>query len=452
MGHELLAGWGRTAPTSADVRRPGDRAGAVADVAAAPARGVIARGLGRSYGDAAQNAGGMVISTLALSGIDWADETAGLVRVAGGASLGDVLAFLAPQGWALPVVPGTRHVTAGGAVAADVHGKNHPVDGSFARHVTELTLATPDGLRRVTADDDPDLFWATAGGLGLTGLVVEATLQAVAVETAGVRVVSRRAAGLDDLMAAMESEAGRHRYAVAWLDTMAGGRGVVSWGDHAAVTDLPRSRRATPVAAGAVRSRAVPGWWPGGPLPVAAVAALNQLRYRRSSATDTVAVEPRDRFLFPLDALDGWNRLLGRTGFVQHQFVVPFAAGGLVSLALDLLRRAACPPFLAVLKRLGGADPGPLSFPMPGWTLALDFQTARPGLSEVLDRLDELVAGAGGRVYLAKDGRLRPELLGVMYPGLDRWRAVQRRVDPDGVFASDLGRRLGLVSSTVKAG
>jgi decaprenylphospho-beta-D-ribofuranose 2-oxidase len=175
------------------------------------------------------------------------------------------------------------------------------------------------------------------------------------------------------------------------------------------------------------------------------VAVLNRLRYRRAPAAETTTVEPLDRFLFPLDGLDGWNRLYGRAGFVQYQFVVPYASAELVPTALDRLRGAGCPPSLAVLKRLGAADPGPLSFPLPGWTLAVDFPTALPGLAGVLDALDELVAGAGGRVYLAKDARLRPELVGAMYPQLDRWRAVQRDVDPAGVLRSDLGRRLGLV-------
>jgi decaprenylphospho-beta-D-ribofuranose 2-oxidase len=450
MGRELLAGWGRTAPTAADVSHPSSDDGAVALLAGTPERGAVARGLGRSYGDAAQNAGGTVICTDRLAGIAWADEGT-LVRVAGGASLGDVMAFLSGRARALAVVPGTRHVSVGGAIAADVHGKNHPADGSFAGHVVELTLATPAGLRWVTPAGDADLFWATAGGMGLTGVVVDATLSTLAVETDAVRVVSRRAGDVDEAMAALDAESGRHRYAVAWLDGLAKGRatgrGVVAWGDHAGADDVLPARRV-----GNRRTVAVPAWLPGLRVPGPAVAALNRARYSRSPASDTVSVEPLDRFLFPLDALDGWNRLYGRTGFVQYQFVVPFGAGDLVAVALRRLRDAGCPPFLAVLKRMGAADPGPLSFPMPGWTLALDVPTAAAGLAGVLDDLDELVAGAGGRVYLAKDARLRPELVGAMYPGLDRWRETQRAVDPAGVLTSDLGRRLGLVRSRAGAG
>lgn len=437
MARELLAGWGRTSPSAADVCRPGRAEEVLAVLDGAPARGAIARGLGRSYGDAAQNAGGTVVSTAHLAGVAWADEGAGLVVAAGGASLHDVLRFLLPRGWTLPVVPGTRHVTVGGAVAADVHGKNHPADGSFARHVTELALATPKGIVRVGPDEEAPLFWATAGGLGLTGVVLEATLQAVPIEAPAVRVVTRRAADLDGAMAAMEAADGRHRYAVAWLDAHSQ-RGVIAWADHATGADaVDRARTAPNVS--------IPAWLPARPLPAAAVATLNRLRYRRAPATETTTVEPLERFLFPLDGIDGWNRLYGRAGLVQYQFVVPYAAADLVGTTLARLRRAGCPPALAVLKRLGAADPGPLSFPLPGWTLAVDFPTGVPGLAAVLDTLDELVAAAGGRVYLAKDARLRPELVGAMYPQVERWRAVQREVDPAGVLRSDLGRRLGLV-------
>lgn len=449
MARELLAGWGRTAPTAADVVRPTTGGQVVTALAEAPARGAIARGLGRSYGDAAQNAGGSVLSTVALGGISWVDEAAGLVQAAGGVSLDELQRFLLPRGRALPVLPGTRHVTVGGAVAADVHGKNHPGDGSFGRHVAELTLALPGGVRRVSPSDDGELFWATLGGLGLTGVVLDAVLRAEPVETAFVRVVTRRAPDLDGVMAAMAAEAGRHRYAVAWLDAMGRGadtgRGVVAWGDPATPADLPDGARPDPLALVRGRHLAVPGWLPGAPMPPAAVAALNQLRWRRAPAADAVTVEQLDRFLFPLDAIDGWNRLYGRSGFVQYQFVVPFWAGDVVRRSLELLRHGGCPPFLAVLKRLGDADPGPLSFPIPGWTAALDFPTVAPGLSETLDAIDSLVAGAGGRVYLAKDARLRPELMAAMYPALDAWRAVKDRVDPDAVLTSDLGRRLGLV-------
>ena len=205
MGREVLTGWGRTAPSAAEVVRPAD-AGSVAAALASPGpRGAIARGLGRSYGDAAQNAGGTVVATASLDHIAWSDDSAGLLTVGAGTSLDAILRALVPRGWFVPVSPGTRFVSVGGAIAADVHGKNHHADGSFASHVTSLTLATPVGTREVTRSDDPDLFWATAGGMGLTGIILGATIHMLPIETSRVRVVTERAADLDDVMARMSS-------------------------------------------------------------------------------------------------------------------------------------------------------------------------------------------------------------------------------------------------------
>jgi decaprenylphospho-beta-D-ribofuranose 2-oxidase len=248
----------------------------------------------------------------------------------------------------------------------------------------------------------------------------------------------------------MEERDALHRYSVAWVDGLAGGgslgRGVITWGDHATLDDLPRRGRHRPLAfeAGKAARLSVPPIVPPNVLTPLTVALFNGLWFRRAPRTATTTVEPLTRFFHPLDAVGDWNRLYGRRGFVQYQFVVPFGADAVVRIALERLRALGSPSFLAVLKRFGAADPGPLSFPATGWTLALDVPNGTPGLSEALDGLDELVAEAGGRVYLAKDARLRPDLLATMYPRLREWLAVKRRVDPDGRFTSDLARRLGL--------
>src|SRR5207302_1795773 len=262
MVREALTGWGRTAPTTADVVRPAD-AGSVARMLASPgARGAIARGLGRSYGDAAQNAGGTVLSTAALDHLAWADEDAGLLRAGAGTSIEAIMRSLLPRSWFVPVSPGPRAVTVGGAIAADVHGKNHHADGSFARHVTALTLATPPGLLELTPGSDPDLFWATAGGMGLTGVVLEATVRMLRVETSSMRVVTERATGLDDVMARMATGDSRHRYSVAWIDCLARGRSlgrsVLTRGDHARYGELPVPARHDPLRFDAGTSRGVP--------------------------------------------------------------------------------------------------------------------------------------------------------------------------------------------------
>jgi len=447
IGRELLSGWGHTAPSAATVARPTDVAELVSLLDGGSGRGVIPRGLGRSYGDAAQLAGGTVVELGALSGAPRLDQASGRAVLPGGVSLHRVLREVVPRGWFVPVTPGTRQVTVGGAVAADVHGKNHHRDGAFGRHVTRLELATPVGLRSTGPDDDPPLFWATHGGMGLTGVVVSAEVQLLPVESAWMLVDTERAEHLDDLMAAMEEGDDRYRYSVAWVDCQARGRhlgrGVLTRGDHAPAAAVPRRRRG-PLTVRAGEGLRLPVGAPSGLLNPLTVGAFNELWFRRAPKRETGRPQPYPAFFHPLDAVADWSRLYGPRGFMQYQFVVPPDRGDVVRQAVSELSARRLASFLAVLKRFGPADDGPLSFPIPGWTLALDLPVGPPGLGELLDHLDELVAGAGGRVYLAKDARLRPELLPVMYPRLAELDLVRRRVDPKGVLRSDLARRLHL--------
>lgn len=443
-----LSGWGRTAPTTTLVNCPVEPSSVCASFRHQPG-GVIARGLGRSYGDAAQCTGGLTIDTSRLGDIGALDSVVGTIEVGGGVSLHDLMRHVIPAGWFVAVTPGTRYVTVGGAIAADVHGKNHHRDSSFARHVVEMTLVTPRGVITVAPDRDPELFWATAGGMGLTGVVVSAVLRLIPIETSWLQVDSQRFTRLEDLMSAMERTDSSYHYSVAWLDCVAGRNGdhrsVLTRGDHAPSRVMPDRLRG--------RSREVPGdpklrvrrSTPGRLVNRVSVRALNEAWFRASREARGV-LRPLAAFFHPLDGVSGWNLLYGPQGFVQYQFAVPAGRGDVIQDAVHAIASSGVPSFLAVLKRFGTGTPGPLSFSQEGWTLALDFPLGPPDLPALLDRLDVTVTDAGGRVYLAKDARLRPEFFRAMYPRLRDFASVCRRVDPDGLLASDLSRRLGILA------
>jgi decaprenylphospho-beta-D-ribofuranose 2-oxidase len=459
-----LTGWGRTAPTVARVVEPDaggpDPAGELKRLLAdAGKRGIIARGLGRSYGDAAQNAGGSVALMTGLDRILAVDPVAATATVEAGVSLDRLMRAVVPLGLWPAVTPGTRQVTVGGAIASDVHGKNHHRDGTFGAYVRSMDIVSP-GLGPVTLSPEttPEEFWATVGGMGLTGIVHRATLELLPVETAAIRVDSWRTADLDQTMALMAERDRLYRYSVAWIDCLARGRSlgrsIVDFGDHAVLDDLPsrsrrpgRSLRFAP--AGALPA---PPWAPTGLLNRWTVTAFNEMWYRKARCRTEGHVVPAASFFHPLDRVDGWNRIYGPRGFLQYQFVLPDGQEATLRRIIESLVEARAASFLAVLKRFGGSNPAPLSFPRPGWTLALDVPAQYGSLAALLDRLDEAVVAAGGRIYLAKDSRMRPDLLEAMYPGLPAWRKVRDRMDPGHVLRSDLARRLPALTAVPSAG
>jgi decaprenylphospho-beta-D-ribofuranose 2-oxidase len=441
--YQVLSGWGRSVPSRAVVGGPAGRDGLAELVASRPSRGVLARGAGCSYGDAAQNMDGYVLAPVTVPQLE-VDVAAGRLRASASVRFSDMLAAVVPHGLILPVLPGTRHLTVGGAVAADVHGKNQRRDGSIGAWVEEIELM--DGLGRVRALTPGDeAFGATVGGMGLTGLILAVTIRLLRVRSALLAVTARRLPDLDAVLAALEEATSR--YAVAWVDTTASGpslgRGIVETGDHLTAPDPllepgglayrpPRARRVPAVPFCPVTpwtARGFNSWW-----------------FRRAPQQHS-GVAGLTTFFHRLDAVQGWNRAIGPRGLIQYQFVVPEGHEKVLAWILEAVQQHRCAPFLGTLKRFGPAPGGPLSFPLPGWSLAIDMPAGPPWLGPVLDELDYEVSVAGGRVYLAKDARLSRAAFTVMYPGVPQWQTSRADLDPHGVFRSDLGRRLGLCGS-----
>jgi len=451
-----LAGWGRTNPSVAEVVEVlrSDLPGVLKEVGP---RGALVRGLARSYGDAAQNGGGLVLRLAGSSADAVISTDAGtgspVVTVGAGATLDDLLRVLVPRGLFVPVTPGTRAVTIGGAIASDIHGKNHHVDGSFGSHVTRLSLQLADGrVVEVGPTQDAELFWATIGGMGLTGIVLDATFRLLPIESSRMAVDTRRVGDLDELLAVMSEGDERHRYSVAWIDLVATGRhlgrSVLTRGDHARADQLDARARVAPFAYGPHQLASVPPVVPStGVLNHASVAAFNELWFRRAPRRREGELQGIGAFFHPLDLVGQWNRLYGRRGLVQYQFVVPFGEEATMRRVVERLSASGVTSFLAVLKRFGPGSGAPLSFPQPGWTLALDMPAGGRGLGELLHGLDDMVLDAGGRNYFAKDAHTRASTIRRGYPRLAEWQAVQRRADPTGMWQSDLARRLELIDA-----
>jgi FAD/FMN-containing dehydrogenase len=391
---------------------------------------------GRSYGDSCLNDGGALLDVAGLDRLIALDSDRGLLRCEPGVTLAQVLALIVPRGWFLPVVPGTRWVSVGGAIANDIHGKNHHRAGTFGAHVTRLELMRSSGERILcSATENPDLFRATIGGLGLTGLILWAELKLKSIPGAGIAMQSIRFPGLDGFFDLAATDAD-YEYTVAWVDCLARGRrlgrGIYMRGDHAELagdqpSPLQEARLRVPVDA------------PPGLLNRLTLRIFNQLYYRRQLRRQVDSVVPYPPFFFPLDGVADWTRLYGPAGFLQYQCVVPDQPGGeAIRAVLDRVSRSDQAASLAVLKRFGNVpSPGMLSFPRPGLTLAVDFGFRGPGTLRLLDDLDAIVRESGGAVYPAKDARMSAASFRSFFP---EYEAFSRLVDPK--FSSSVWRRV----------
>lgn len=455
-----LTGFGRTAPSVAHVLSTPDleliveavRQAADTGLAGPPylRRGIIARGLGRSYGDHAQNGGGLVVDMTRVNVVHSIHPDTGVADVDGGVSLDQLMKAALPYGLWVPVLPGTRQVTIGGAIASDIHGKNHHSAGSFGNHVLSLDLLMADGrIHTLTPNGTTaELFWATVGGNGLTGIIVRARIAMTPTETAYFINDGISTNNLDETVAAhLDGSEDRYTYSSAWFDAISAppklGRATITRGRLASLDELPRKLARNPLKFDAPQLMTVPNVFPISAMNKLSFSVIGELYYRRGG-NYTNKVQNLTQFYHPLDLVGGWNHAYGPSGFAQYQFLVPPDAMEQFKSIIRSIQSSGHYSALNVFKLFGAGNPAPLSFPMAGWNVAMDFPN-KPGIGEFLNTLDARILEFGGRVYTAKDSRVSAERFHAMYPRIDEWIALRRKADPNGVFISDLARRLELV-------
>ncbi len=429
-----IQGWGRYPTGEAEVLVPATRSAAIS---AARQGSLIPRGMGRSYGDSALAP--RVLSSARLNLLEQFDQARGIVRCGAGVSLGELLDVFVPRGWFLPVTPGTKFVSVGGAIASDVHGKNHHRDGCFSEYLDSFDLLLADGeIVSCSREQHADLFHATCGGMGLTGVILQATFRLRPIRGSGIDQTVIKAGALQEALALFDAHQGA-AYSVAWIDCLASGpamgRSLVMLGEHAEQGKLAVQHK---------RPLSIPLDMPAQLLNRYSIRAFNALYYHRMRGGQSRRLVHYEPFFYPLDGIAHWNRLYGKRGFVQYQFVLPRAATleGMGAI-LGKIANAGRQPFLAVLKAFGRQNANLLSFPAEGHTLALDLQLD-DGLLALLEELDAMVLDYGGRHYLAKDARMSEATFKREYPSWEKFQAVRARYGAQGKFASQQSIRLGL--------
>jgi FAD/FMN-containing dehydrogenase len=409
--------------------------------------GFIPRGNGRCYGDA--SLAGKTVSTLKFDKILSFDTVNGIFECQSGVTLDQVLEVIVPKGWFLPVTPGTKFITVGGAVASDVHGKNHHVDGCFSHHVIDMDLMLANGeILTCSPGQHPDLFEATCGGMGLTGVITRVKFDLKKIETAYIKQKQVKAANLEEIIHLFEIYK-EYTYSVAWIDCLKKGqhfgRSILILGEHAKADELSEKQKQHSLSLPVKKQITFPFNLPSWVLNAFTVKAFNFLYYGKNLKKEINNVVPYEPFFYPLDAILHWNRGYGKSGFVQYQFVLPMnAKQGLIGI-LQRISDKGLGSFLAVLKIFGKQE-SLIGFPMEGYTLALDFPV-RKGLFEFLDELDKIVLQYGGRIYMSKDARMKPEILQAGYPHLQRFMDIVKKFNPHGKIHSVQSDRLSITEN-----
>jgi decaprenylphospho-beta-D-ribofuranose 2-oxidase len=440
---ETLSGWGNIPVSTGKVAYPRD----VNDVQGTNVTDkLLPRGLGRSYADQATNTQHSILKMERMNHFLAFDKLSGILKCEAGVSLEKIIEYLAPRGWFPMITPGTKYITIGGAIANDVHGKAHHADGSFVNCTIDFTILLADGrILKASREENSDLFWANFGGLGLLGTILTATIQLRKVETTYFTQKAFAAKNLEEMLDAIEASEEKFTSSVAWLDSMARGknlgRGVLTMGNHATLAELPSNLKSNPLKVGEKPKLSVPFYLPSFSLNPFTVKILNTALYILQK--NGKAIAHYDKFFYPLDMINNWNKGYGKKGFIQYQFVLPEKNGREnIRAILTEITKSDCVPFLNVLKKFGEGQ-GMLSFPSKGYTFAIDFPITDQ-LKPFTKKLDDMVLGMGGRIYLGKDAYLDEATFKAMYPQYKEWLDIKRKYDPTNRYSSDLSRRIGL--------
>jgi decaprenylphospho-beta-D-ribofuranose 2-oxidase len=440
---EVISGWGNIPHSKSKVAYPREDRDIIDSLLSDK---IIPRGLGRSYADQSTNTGHSVLAIEKMNKFLAFDATTGILECEAGVSLDDIIEALTPRGWFPMITPGTKYITIGGAIANDIHGKAHHADGSFVNCVLDFTILLANGqIVKASREENADLFWANFGGLGLLGVILTARIQLRKIETTYFVQKAYSAKNLDDMLRAIDDSEKEYTSSVAWIDSLATGknlgRGVLTMGNNAKLSDLPDKLKSDPLKLGKKAKLTVPFYLPAFSLNTLTVSILNvAINVMQKNAP---RISHYDKFFYPLDMINNWNRGYGRRGFIQYQFVIPVEKGREnIRKILTDITQSGCVPFLNVLKKFGKGQ-GLLSFPFEGYTFAIDFPVTSK-LKPFTQKMDQQILDMGGRIYLGKDAYLDEPMFKAMYPQYQEWLNVKKKYDPGNVFSSDLSRRIGL--------
>ena len=449
--YNSIHGWGKTNTVGVYIQTPKNLEEIKDIIKKSKRESVLARGLGRSYGDSAQLEKGTILKLTEFKQIKLNKERSELT-VGAGVSFDEILKYIVPLGFFLPVVPGTKFITLGGAIASDVHGKNHHKDGSFGNFLKRVLILNSSseiieiGPNHPFSKDEIEMFWATVGGLGLTGIIIEATFSLKKISTSFMKVHTMRCNNIDSMMRKMIETDEEYEYSVAWIDSLNKNiRGILTCANHATQNEVNNKKINEKLIYKNKNSFNMHSFFNINLINNLSVKLFNELWFRKAHKKNKNEIQTISKFFHPLDGLQNWNKLYGKKGFYQYQFVVPDESKGLIKKLIKELKQNNIPSFLCVLKRLGEGNNAMLSFPIKGWTLSLDFPSSNPKILPFLEKYDDLIQKAGGKIYLAKDARLSPKIFRKIYSRIIEWNNIRAKMDKNNLFQSDISKRLKII-------